>query len=521
MAGDRQRLRGAEGRLLKGYAPLVVLVAALVAMVALVPTRVPDDLAAAGEGGPAEVAEGQPASGWGQSVQACGDRDEQVDGLEYSPPCFTFSGDNGGATARGVTADTIKVAYRVPADQDIMAWFAQLGGVPIDADNQKLLADTEAIVDWVNENFELYGRRIELVPYDGRGQILQELQLAGQDAATNDSIRVANELEAFADVTALTQPYADGLARNQVIAIGAPYMSREWFEERRPYAWSTVPDCTATAEVAAAYSNQRLFGRTADHAEGDLAGRERTMAVIAPNNREYQQCVDRFVEMVEAEGNEVAMRREYTIEASQLPTQAASIAAELRAEDVTSVSCACDPLMQMYLAQQASAQGLTPEWLIAGGGFIDLDLGGQLISKNAPDQWIRAFGGSPSAAPQPPETSVAHAAYESVRPDGDPSDVLELLYRQVLVLALGIQMAGPELTPESFEAGLMAWPGGSGQAGEWDFSPGHYTPVVDFREIWWDPDTVSPFNGELGTYRDGGQRYTQENVPEGDPEVFP
>jgi hypothetical protein len=52
MSGDRRRLRGAERRLLRGYAPLVVLVAALVAMVALVPSTVPDELASATGGGP-------------------------------------------------------------------------------------------------------------------------------------------------------------------------------------------------------------------------------------------------------------------------------------------------------------------------------------------------------------------------------------------------------------------------------------------------------------------------------------
>ena len=45
--------------------------------------------------------------------------------------------------------------------------------------------------------------------------------------------------------------------------------------------------------------------------------------------------------------------------------------------------------------------------------------------------------------------------------------------------------------------------------------------MTDIREIWWDPDTISAFNGEPGTYADSGQRYTQEDIPEGEPEVFP
>ena len=82
-------------------------------------------------------------------------------------------------------------------------------------------------------------------------------------------------------------------------------------------------------------------------------------------------------------------------------------------------------------------------------------------------------------------------------------------------------MAGPDLTPTTFETGLFAYPGGAGHAGTWDFSLGHYTPVTDIREIWWDPGAISAFNGEAGTYADNGERYAQEDVPEGDPEVFP
>jgi hypothetical protein len=82
-------------------------------------------------------------------------------------------------------------------------------------------------------------------------------------------------------------------------------------------------------------------------------------------------------------------------------------------------------------------------------------------------------------------------------------------------------MAGPNLTPETFETGLFSWPGGTGQTGAWDFGPGHYTPITDIREIWWEPDAVSAFNGQPGTYVDNGQRYLQQDVPEGDPEVFP
>lgn len=519
MGGDRRRLRGAEQRPLKGYAPLVVLVAAVLAMVVIVPSKVPDDQAAAG--GPAgEVPVGQTASGWGETVQACADRELQVPDSGYSPPCFEHTGEaNGGTTTPGVDADSIKVAYRITA-QDLLVLLGQLGGVQLDESTAEMARTAEALVEYFNANFEFYGRKIELVSYEGRGDILAEFTGAGQDQANNDAIRVASDLGAFAELNAISQPYADALSRNDVVGIGAPYMSREWFEAHRPYIWSMFPDCTVTAEAAARYANARLFGRNADFAGGDVEGEARSLAVIAPNNLEYQQCVDSFEEMIGSEGNEVGLRLDYTINPEQLQVQAATIMAKLVDEGTTSVSCACDPIMQMYLAKEASAAGYYPEWLIAGVGFIDIDLGGQIVYQNAPDQWTRAFGGSPSAAPQPPETSVAHAAYRTVR-DDEPSLFVDQIYSQILILALGIQMAGPDLTPTTFETGLFAYPGGAGHAGSWDFSLGHYTPVTDIREIWWDPAAISAFNGEAGTYADNGERYAQEDVPEGDPEVFP
>src|SRR5690606_37551027 len=161
-------------------------------------------------------------------------------------------------------------------------------------------------------------------------------------------------------------------------------------------------------------------------------------------------------------------------------------------DDVTTVSCACEAIMQMYLAKEGQAQQYQRACVIAAVCFIETDLGCQIVTNNAHEQWARAPGGRPRAAPTTPAASDAHAAAMSVRPDCDPTDLIDLIYPQVLLVALGVQMAGPDLTPASFEAGLFAYPPGTGQAGSWDLSPRHYTPVRDIREMWWDPDAISP-----------------------------
>jgi hypothetical protein len=517
-----QHARGARPRArrrLGGYAPLAAGVAALVAVVAVTPSHSPDGLGASDPGHASEVPVGQPASGWGTTVSACPDGGKQDPAAAYAPPCFAFDGANGGATAPGVTADTVDVSYRLTAEGNVMALLAELSGLPIDEDTGDLERTAQGLIDYFNETFQLYGRHIELKSFQGRGQLLQETFGAGQDAAGNDAIRAAQELHSFADVTGLTQPYADALARNHVIGIGAPYMSREWFAQRRPYAWSSTPDCTSVGEAGSEYMNARLAGRKALFAGDALRGRTRRVAVIAPDNLEYQQCLATSLDAIEAAGNHVDLVLDYVLDLAQAQPQAASLLARLKDADVTTVACFCDPLLLLSLAGDATRQDWFPEWLVTGVGFLDLDLVGRFIAATAPGQWDHAFGLSPAAAPAAPGESEGYRAYKAVR-DDEPSMFVDVIYYQLLPLALGIQMAGPDLTPDNFETGLLAYPEATGPAGTWDWRPGSYTPAVDARELWWDPDAPSGFDGLPGAYVDGGKRYRLGELPAGDPEVL-
>ena len=501
-----------------GYLPLVLVCALVAVMVVVVPSTSPGTGASTGTA--SEVVDGRPASGWDEGVTACADRDVQIEGDGYAPPCFEFSGDNGGATTKGVTDDAITVSYRVTSDPNLLATLSQVAGMPINETPDDLARTAEGLVEYFNAHFQLYGRQVQLHRVEGRGQLIAEFTGGGQDAAANDALKVADEVEAFADMTALTQPYAEALSRNGVVNIGAPYMSAEWFETWRPYAWSNTPDCTVAGEAATEYATKHLLGRPAEYALGDLAGQDRKIAIIAPNNREYQQCVDAGLAVIEEAGHEIGLALDYVLDLGQLQTQAASMMARLRDADITSVACACDPLTILYLTQQAEQQGYDPEWLVVGVGFGDLDLVGQLIDNGSGgDQWSRAFGGSPYSAQPAPGTSIAYQAYTSVR-DDEPSVLVDFVYFQLYTLMIGLQMAGPDLTPETFETGMLSYPGGTGVAGTWDFDIGHRSAATDIREIWWDGDTPSPFNGAPGTYRDNGERYPLGELPEGDPEAF-
>lgn len=502
-------------RLLRGYAPLAVAVVVLAGVVAAFPSRAPE---------PVEQAEvdagvaGESATGWGTTVTACPGGGPQVPDDPYSPPCFAFEGSNGGATSRGVTADSIKVTYRQTAEANTLALLAGLMGIEFDETAEDLQRTMLGLVEYFNENFQFYGRDIDLEIYQGTGTMAAELTGGGQEAARNDGLKAGVEIGAFADVSATSQPYAEALAQQETVGFGAPYMSRRWFTERRPFAWSFVSDCSDVAEVGSTYGLHRLFGRPAIYAGGELEGKPRRLAVISPNNPEYQRCTADGLAVLEDAGQEPTLVTDYVLDLGRIPEQAVSLSAQIVSNDITTISCFCDPFMVLNLTQQIEAQGLEPEWIVPGVGFIDLDLIGQGLQSKS-HQWERAFGASPLPAQTSGHDSPGYLAYKSVRPDDEPSITVDVLYYQLYQLALGIQMAGPDLTPTTLETGLFSYPETSGPAGTWDYAPGSYTPVLDVREIWWDPDATSGFNEEKGTYASSGERFRPDEIPEGQPEL--
>jgi hypothetical protein len=541
---------GATRRLFGGYGPLLAMAVAFLLVVTLVPTiaRETTLVAAAGEDvGSAPAAVGTtatgraPATAPGAAATApvaagtkkgakaqpgavaaagpCADRTVQVVGDPYSPPCIAWPAgkDNGGATSLGVTKDKIRISFRMPIENisDYESVIRQLTGdkgdaipTPTEADVKRTIAD---FVTYFERNFQLYGRKIELVQWKGKGSVINEIVGAGQEAAQADAIRAAKELKVFADVSAFTQPYNDALARQGVIAIGAPYMSRQWFAAHQPYSWSPFPDCTSLSETIAEYLNKRVFGYPADHAGPGIVGKPRKVALIAPDNPEYQQCTDAGEKIINAAGNK-AQRYSYTLDLSTLSDQANNLAAKLKQDGITTVVLATDPLLPLLLTSRMSQQNYNPEWVVTGTALTDLDVVGQFYDQS---QWKHAFGLSMLGEQQAQGASFAYAAAKSVDPNHEPIFGADLLYYFIYMVATGIQMAGPDLTPQSFAAGMRAYPGGTGPAGTWGYPKGEYSPYRDAREIWWDPNGNSTFNNSPGRYASTNKRFKEGSWPAG------
>lgn len=443
----------------------------------------------------------------------CADRSLQVIGDPYSPPCIAFAGDNGGATFRGVTADEIIISARELEGPSAAEIFADISGQNV-SDSPEAFRDTVlAYAEYFSQRFQFYGRDLRIEFFDGLGVGASELLGGGREQALADALTASQEIGAFADISGLTIPYADALARQQVVNIGSPYPSRNWFVERRPYSWSLFPDGTNVVEASVSWITSRLNGQnTVQYAEA-FAGQPRRYAVIAPENPEYQESVNRYLELVGGAGFEILLNLKYKLDLGTMVNQASGIIAQLKDAGITTVLCACDPVMlALGMTPKANEQGYFPEWITAGLAFVDQDIVGQLIDDR---QWRNAFGIAYNAQPEPIGNSFPYAAYKQVRPNDEPAFGHEEIYYQFYLLAIGLQMAGPNLTPENFEAGMFAYPGGSGPRGTWGFGEGDYTPTNDFREIWWDPNRISGQNNQPGAWVElnGGARYLPGQVP--------
>ncbi|HKY77771.1 MAG TPA: ABC transporter substrate-binding protein, partial [Acidimicrobiia bacterium] len=444
----------------------------------------------------------------------CPGGDRQDKNSTYSPPCLHFSGDNGGATSKGVTGDTITIAMREPEMFD--------AGI----NNQGRITDTAAdlkrsllaFIDYFNRVYQTYGRKVQIVFYKAKTPLLAGAEGGHQEEANADALTVAQQIKAFADLQASAPSFADALARQGVIGYGTSHLSKSWYQAHAPYAWANLPDCTWISEQSIDYVVKRLAQAPAKWA-GDPAMRTKPRAIglVVPDSPWYQECADHAEGLYTAAGYKFARRVNYPLNFNQSSQTATNVVAQMKAAGVTTVMCMCDPLLPYFATPQANQQNYHPEWLVAGFGVTDTDIVGQFYDQA---QWSHAFGMGVVGDLKQGYDSESYRAYKAIRTD-EPAQLRDVMYYPLVWLFTCLQMAGPNLTPKTFEAGCFSLPARQGELGLMKFGPGDYTAVSDAREIYWDPEGVSPWNNRKGRYIStlGGQRFSGP-WPQGEP-AFP
>ena len=435
----------------------------------------------------------------------------------WVPPCVApYSGNNGGATARGVTGDTIHLAYYLTEDPTIQGADRTVGGCGTD---QCTMDYVNAYLDWFTSYYQFYGRRVDVQFVKGSGPESEtSLAIKDADSIANLKPRVFAALNGPGEAGAA---YARELASKGIMCFCTYSAPQDFYQQNAPYVWSWWMSSTQAYIHRAAYIGRRLAGRDAIWAGPVLKTKKRTFALVwfDDNQGTYKSGVDFFNRELAKYGVHLTASIRYVnIEGCQ--TGAATVVNQLIQAGVTSVMLATDPLCPAALTTAAEAQearGAQWEWLVSGSILTDTNGFGRMYQET---QWDRAFG----LSMETPLVTLGdwYTIYTLERPGSIPQVDAILPLQHLMLFSTGVHMAGPKLTPWTFRAGMarMRPIGGTKILPHISFGPktidGYSfwdtTAIDDMTEVWWGARSYH--------YVAGGVRHLWGAWPNTAPDVF-
>ena len=442
-----------------------------------------------------------------------------------APPCvkpWNDSDGNGGATAQGVTRNSVKV---VVLWADLAQQTSQAGNI-IDQSTGKPGTEPDSTIDtdaMFRSTYETWGRTVEYT----------FVKTGGIDEATQraDAVKVA-AMKPFA-VIDFAAVYLSGggivfesALRDKVpVIIGVP-------------CCGVVPPRVRNDPLvanAAEWAGKALVGRRAKWAgAGALKSKTRVFGVVYPggdNGIDFALFMKEFGRY----GGKIASSVSYPTGADPLRApqdsvdQAVTFITRLKSAGVTTIINFADGLaMTPALTKAATAQDYFPEWVVTGSGYQDQDIVARVSDQ---EQLAHAFGlvwFSPyvvSAATTSP--FQWYWGKDKGTMSGGATGVLLPLYT-------GMHLAGPRLTAKTFERALVRYPPSGGA-----FSDQVTTLENSWVEFgsaaprgsalgWWSPNSVGPTQSLSGQgsgpgkylYLQSGKRYVGGKFPKGEPRFF-
>ena len=450
----------------------------------------------------------------------------------YSPPCVPVtSGSNGGATSAGVTGTTINIVYYQPQPGGLASTISSAAGTPAQA-----LATVEAYVAMFNKIYELYGRHINLIPIVASGADTDPV------AAHADAVTVAEQDHAFASIggPGETTAYEQELARLHVLCIGCGDSSLyALIKQDAPYQWANLPTADTSLNETLDYIIAKLNGKDAVWAgDPSLHAQKRKFIIVSetaePPAPGFEELTTQLENKAKAAHVNLASPVDlaYTLNLTTLPTQAATLAEKLKSSGATSVVFAGDPIMPIYLTKACATIGYFPEWIITGIVLTDTSALARYYDQS---EWSHAFGVTSLSVPVPVSAGDADHLYSwyygaDTKPASLAAPAIVPAYQQFFT---GVQLAGPNLTPQTYAEGLFRAPLTGGgpttplQAyGEQGAAPRpSYSSPADYTYLWYNatakgPDEEGTVGNGLMEYVNGGTRYKAGVVPTGPVPMF-
>lgn len=516
--------------------PAALAVIALVVALAGVPGGATTQLGTNGAGGSPVTFDQAKADGTADSINWGPNCDTSTGKvavpLWYAPQCVKpwKGGNNGGATATGVTKDEIVVAvYQAQPDLLQQAIFKQSGS---DASLADELRTNQQYVAFFQSHYETYGRKVRLVPIKASGPPDDDV------TAKADAIKVATEIKAFASWggPSQTSAYADELAKRKVLCLGDCITAEpeSFIQSRAPYIWPTLASPEQVSEHWADFVGTQLAGRKATHA-GDrkMRKQQRRFGIVRYDDQPgtFQRTFEHFTGLLKANGVRIATDVPYQFDLQKAQETSRTVIARLKDAKVTSVILAGDPLLPAFITREATQQSYFPEWIVMGYAYNDTTVFGRTYDQK---QWSHAFG--VSLLPTRQQDSIDELASIVTWQTGKPpiAKTFRVLVQAPLIFFSGLHLAGPHLTAKTFRQGLFRFPSDRptsppylhiswGKHGIWPRTD--YTAGDDAVVIYWDPkaagvDEVGGDGTGMWRYALGGKRYLPSQWPKGSVGLF-
>ena len=449
----------------------------------------------------------------------CDSRGRQIGISAYMPPCVHWTGtDNGGATNRGVTGDSVTV----------VSWLGQekpgtrqaLTTASLNDDPSVVKRAYEALFKYSNAYYQTYGRQVKIVQLNASGD-------SEDDAAMKaDAVKIANEIKAFAVFTGnalapIPTVLARELSQRGVICVCTTSLSSEFYNELPATIFSSLPTINEYAVHGAEYAAKKLAGKKATLGGPGTNTKTRVFCLMYLNGTgtKVDPEGDRGARITKAEfakrGIAFKTSVSYLYDPGNNQDQIRIMMTKFKDQGCTTLVPLVDPIQPILITKEATKQAYFPEWFIVGTGLSDTTTIGRFYDQ---DQWQHAFGISPLWVTwDKVENSAGYREYHDAMPGSAKGDegVLINIYRAApQTLFRGIHMAGPNLNNDTFARGLYAYPatGGTPANPLVFLNRGFPTEIKDFSEVWYDrnrvgPDERSKVGPGMMVRADGGRRY--------------
>lgn len=407
-----------------------------------------------------------------------------------SPPCIPyFEGDNGGATSVGVTANEIRIAMPNASGPNI----AQLER-------------------YFNRRYQFYGRQMKIVRDVGCfGGTPASAKSAAQGVA---ALKVFGNV-GFCDIGGVEYYFYDELARNKVVSVSNRVTAQ--YEKDlaafHPYEWTYLPTFDKGSRHLAELLCS-LKGKPATYAGPPFSASStpRTFGMISNKFNDAPSPELTAVNNAFAACGIEPVRAQITYErqggaggqgaSPQTAQETAAAVLKMKDANVSTLMVLTHSLTTRQIYAALDGQRYEPEIALSTNFYNDEDLG---IAQQPKSQALHTFGISTWNKFVRVQDEPWYAALKEIDPNyqfnAPPFGYYgaRFDYHAMLMMAAGIQLAGPNLTPETFAKGLQsaAWPNPPTEKfpGKVTVREGTHSYMEDAAAIWFDPANTSEYSG--------------------------